>query len=329
MGFFKDFKEDLTQVAKELMPGDGEITNVDDLQVNTLEQDIDVQSELAKLDGLLEEVPEIIQEQPKTPKEEPMAEVPQMKAAKPKQPAVQEIEESEPAAMQKIEESVSAREPKEKRPEPEVTAEPVKKPDLQKAEKMQEKKEEDIMVNTMEGMERQNAEEIKEEVPVTETVIPEEKEVSDEEAIITKGMKVTGNIETAGSIEIQGNIVGNVACNGKIVVTGCIKGNSEAAEFFADTAKVEGEIKTSGTVKIGLGSVIIGNIEASSAVIAGAIKGDIDVKGPVVVDTSAVVMGNIKSRSVQINNGAVIEGFCSQCYADVDVDSLFGNNGVE
>ena len=43
----------------------------------------------------------------------------------------------------------------------------------------------------------------------------------------------------------------------------------------------------------------------------------------VVVDTSAVVMGNIKSRSVQINNGAVIEGFCSQCYADVDVSSLF------
>ena len=41
------------------------------------------------------------------------------------------------------------------------------------------------------------------------------------------------------------------------------------------------------------------------------------------MDTSAVVMGNIKSRSVQINNGAVIEGFCSQCYAEVDMDSLF------
>ena len=56
------------------------------------------------------------------------------------------------------------------------------------------------------------------------------------------------------------------------------------------------------------------------------IKGDIDVQGPVVVDTSAVVMGNIKSRSVQINNGAVIEGFCSQCYSDVDVQSLFNGN---
>lgn len=52
-------------------------------------------------------------------------------------------------------------------------------------------------------------------------------------------------------------------------------------------------------------------------------KGDIDVQGPVVVDTSAVIMGNIKSRSVQINNGAVIEGFCSQTYADIDVQGLF------
>ena len=108
--------------------------------------------------------------------------------------------------------------------------------------------------------------------------------------------------------------------------TGTINGNSNSAEFFADAAKVEGEVVSTGTVKIGLGSVIIGNITASSAVIAGAIKGDIDVQGPVVVDTSAVVMGNIKSRSVQINNGAVIEGFCSQCYADIDVESLFGEN---
>ena len=43
------------------------------------------------------------------------------------------------------------------------------------------------------------------------------------------------------------------------------------------------------------------------AVIAGAVKGDIDVKGPVILDASAIVMGNIKSKSVQINNGAVIE----------------------
>ena len=53
------------------------------------------------------------------------------------------------------------------------------------------------------------------------------------------------------------------------------------------------------------------------------VKGDIDVQGPVVLDSSAIVMGNIKSKSVQINNGAVIEGMCSQCYADVSPTSFF------
>ena len=78
-----------------------------------------------------------------------------------------------------------------------------------------------------------------------------------------------------------------------------------------------------GSVKIGGGSVIVGNIKATSAVIAGAVKGDIDVNGPVIIDSSAVVMGNIKSRSVQVNNGAVMEGMCSQSYYDIDVSSVF------
>jgi cytoskeletal protein CcmA (bactofilin family) len=149
--------------------------------------------------------------------------------------------------------------------------------------------------------------------------------VAEETSLITAGTTLTGDIASDGSFDIQGTINGNVTCNGKLVVTGAINGNSAASEIFADVAKIEGEVVSSGTVKIGAGSVIIGNISAASAVIAGAIKGDIDVQGPVVVDTSAVVMGNIKSRSVQINNGAVIEGFCSQCYADIDVEGLFEN----
>ena len=82
-------------------------------------------------------------------------------------------------------------------------------------------------------------------------------------------------------------------------------------------------VESQGAVKIGASSVIIGNISATSAVIAGAVKGDIDVRGPVILDASAIVMGNIKSKSVQINNGAVIEGMCSQCYAEVSPTSFF------
>lgn len=159
---------------------------------------------------------------------------------------------------------------------------------------------------------------------VTKGESMDSKDKMNETSIITTGMILTGNLQTTSSVEVRGVINGDVQCAGKLVVTGSINGNSNSNEFFADEAKIEGEIVAEGTIKIGAGSVVIGNITATSAVIAGAVKGDIDVKGPVVVDTSAVVMGNIKSRSVQINNGAVIEGFCSQCYSDIDVQGIFG-----
>lgn len=166
--------------------------------------------------------------------------------------------------------------------------------------------------------------EMKEEKTVDNTINTGLGEATNAVTVITGGTRIVGSIESEGSVEIEGVVEGNVVCNGKITVTGAIKGDTVSSEFFADSARLEGEVKSSGTVKVGLGSVIVGNIQATSAVIAGAVKGDVDVQGPVVVDTSAVVMGNIKSRSVQINNGAVIEGFCSQCYADIDVKGIFG-----
>lgn len=146
---------------------------------------------------------------------------------------------------------------------------------------------------------------------------------SDENAVITAGMVITGDVNSEGSMDLVGTINGNIDILGKLNITGYINGNSKAAEIFAEGAKINGEIVSEGSVKIGASTVVIGNISATSAAIAGAVKGDIDVKGPVILDSSAIVMGNIKSKSVQINNGAVIEGMCSQCYADVSPTSFF------
>jgi cytoskeletal protein CcmA (bactofilin family) len=126
-------------------------------------------------------------------------------------------------------------------------------------------------------------------------------------------------------MDLIGSVTGNIDILGKLNVTGNITGNSSAAEIYAESAQINGEVRSKGSVKIGQSSVVIGDIFATSAVIAGAVKGDIDVQGPVILDTSAIVMGNIKSKSVQINNGAVIEGMCSQCYADVSPTSFFND----
>lgn len=148
-------------------------------------------------------------------------------------------------------------------------------------------------------------------------------DVVDEMAVITEGMTVRGDISSRGSLNIIGSVEGNIDILGKLNITGGIEGSSKAADVYAEKARINGDIQSAGSIKIGQSTIIIGNIFASSAVIAGAVKGDIDVKGPVILDTSAIVMGNIKSKSVQINNGAVIEGLCSQCYADVNPSSFF------
>ncbi len=162
-----------------------------------------------------------------------------------------------------------------------------------------------------------------EEMDMGDMELERDQVVSDETSVITEGMTITGDISTQGSIDVIGTVNGNIDALGKLNITGHINGNSKAAEIYAESAKINGEIVSEGAVKIGASSVIIGNITATSAAVAGAVKGDIDVKGPVILDASAIVMGNIKSKSVQINNGAVIEGMCSQCYADVSPTSFF------
>ena len=380
MGFFKDFKDDFSQALNELLPGD-DFAEADEIQVNTLDNELDVEQELSKLDGLLEQVEKksgqtTSQGEQKTiksvPEVEPEAEPePELKAepeAKP-EPEVKREPKTEPEPEKevepKVEPELQAEPEPELEPAPELQAEPEAEAELQlrpldeleidtieepvieesaqaseKAEEtsevpkaielydihrkdtMKEEKSMDTMDTTVTSA-AQQAVEAAVEAEITAAV---DSEVTDEVSVITAGTKIKGNMETTGSFEIEGKIEGDIKCNGKLTVIGTIVGNSASSEFFADAAHIEGEVVSSGTVKVGLGSVIIGNITATSAVIAGAVKGDIDVQGPVVVDTSAVIMGNIKSRSVQINNGAVIEGFCSQCYSDVDVESLFAKS---
>lgn len=370
MGFFKDFKEDFSQALNELLPGE-DYPEADDIQINTLDNELDVEQELSKLDGLLEQVekksaqPEVTPEppveeepelapldelefklgaeaEPETTEPEPEAEVePELESELEAEPEVEpepEVAEPELEALPEPEPEVQTEAVVEaipeviKTPEPEVQPQ---EPAEEVLQHMQKKSDAEIQLemmkkemmkeeHVMDTMTTDNTiEEVASAVTTPEAPVVTKEEISDEVSVITAGTKIRGNMETTGSFEIEGTIEGDIKCNGKLTVIGTVVGNSASSEFFADSAHIEGEVVSSGTVKVGLGSVIIGNITATSAVVAGAVKGDIDVQGPVVVDTSAVIMGNIKSRSVQINNGAVIEGFCSQCYSDVDVESLF------
>ncbi len=146
---------------------------------------------------------------------------------------------------------------------------------------------------------------------------------TEETTVITKGTTINGGIKSDTSLLVKGVIEGDVDCMGKLTITGRVAGNSTAAEIYVNTPKLEGNLESRGSVKIDVGTVVIGNVSGASVVVAGAVKGDIEVNGPIIVDSTAVVKGNIIGKSVQINSGAVIDGFCSLKYADVDLDSFF------
>ncbi|MCR5823328.1 MAG: polymer-forming cytoskeletal protein [Lachnospiraceae bacterium] len=141
--------------------------------------------------------------------------------------------------------------------------------------------------------------------------------------LITKGTTINGSIISDCSLDVMGTINGDIECLGKLTISGKVTGNSMASEVFVNTDRLDGSITCEGCVKISQGTIVVGDITASSAVFAGAIKGEVDVNGPIVLDSTAIIKGNIKAKSVQMNNGAVLDGSCSLAYAELDIDSIF------
>lgn len=291
MGFFSDLKDDLSQAVNELLPEE-------ELQSETKEEKAEkVEAEGISLDEMLANIDNIEISQESNDAEE---------AEKTDMPASEEVGATEDKADMDIDIDIPGTDY-----EPEVAyGQVVEEAEAEKEIKIS--KEETVEKGagfSMESMENRVA--------------------IDETSVITGGMTIKGDISSQGSLDVIGTVCGNIDILGKLNISGHIEGNSKAAEIYAEEAKINGEIVSEGSVKIGASTVIVGNITATSAAIAGAVKGDIDVKGPVILDASAIVYGNIKSKSVQINNGAVIEGMCSQCYADVSPTSFFEDYKME
>lgn len=165
--------------------------------------------------------------------------------------------------------------------------------------------------------------------PVAETTAekpvskPALSDADDQITVITKGTTINGSIVSDCSLNVMGTINGDIECIGKLSISGTVVGNSVASDVFVNSKRLDGNIDCDGTCKIGLGTVVVGDIKAGTAVVAGAVKGELDIKGPVVIDSTAIIKGNVKAKSVQMNNGAVLEGFCSLAYAPVNIDDIF------
>lgn len=289
MGFFKEFKDDLAQAVNELLPDEQKADDTYENQeqiVNTLDPDNTVQDTKADSAKMMELLDEFTQDSTDTADD-----IEEINA----DTELTEIGESNSDYMED---------------EGEAMDENV---DLELLEAMSSNDEQEV--NDTDKADKND----KPATKVHAASVANEDDVT----VITKGTTINGSISSDGSLDIMGTVNGDIECLGKLSITGQIKGNSSAAEVYVNTERLEGSIISEGSVKVALGTVVIGDINATSGVFAGAVKGEIDINGPVVIDSTAIIKGNIKAKSVQVNNGAVIEGFCSLSYAEVDVDNIF------
>lgn len=281
MGFFKDFKEDLSQAVNELLPDEQvNLEETEEHMVNTLDTDNDTADEVSgseKMKEWLDGLENIELELNGTEEE----------TNDTSEDANDELNKDANNLESTLDENIDNQYEKED----EEGASMDDNVDLE-------------LLNSLSEDEDSVADTLKEQKVNAASV-----SIDDEVSVITKGTTINGGITSDSALDIMGTVVGDIECLGKLSITGKVTGNVSAAEVFINTDRMEGNVISEGTVKIGLGTVLIGDVAGTSGVIAGAVKGEIDINGPVVIDSTAIIKGNIKAKSVQINNGAIIDGF--------------------
>src|SRR5690349_7899892 len=87
-----------------------------------------------------------------------------------------------------------------------------------------------------------------------------------------------------------------------------IKGTLKFTGELTFEGKLEGEIRTDGTLNLGDSAVINGNIDAQSVVVRGKVNGNIIAKEKIDIKAKAELFGDIKATKLVIEEGVTYVG---------------------
>jgi len=88
-------------------------------------------------------------------------------------------------------------------------------------------------------------------------------------------------------------------------------GNIESEGTVRIDGKVKGDLKASGDVYVGENAVITGNITAGNVNLAGTVEGNMISKGVLKILSTAKLYGDIKVNSFIADEGALFQGKCN------------------
>jgi cytoskeletal protein CcmA (bactofilin family) len=87
-----------------------------------------------------------------------------------------------------------------------------------------------------------------------------------------------------------------------------IKGNIKFSGELTFDGKLDGEIHTDGTLNLGDGAVINGNINAQSVVVRGKVNGNINAKEKIDIKSKAELFGDLRATKLVIEEGVTYVG---------------------
>ena len=134
-----------------------------------------------------------------------------------------------------------------------------------------------------------------------------------EHNVIIHGV-VKGHVTSKGSVTLskEGNVEGNISSGNKVLILGSADGDISGEKIKIEKSVIKGSLFAKEKIIIGPESVVIGNLDALNADISGAVEGKIDIGEKITIRQSGIVKGDIKYRSIQMEDGALVDGILSQ-----------------
>ncbi len=153
-------------------------------------------------------------------------------------------------------------------------------------------------------------EEPKKAAPVQEPVVVKAAapKSSGEVAVIPAGMVITGNITTQSDMRIEGSIVGDIACEGNILLYGNVDGNVNANNITIHSGSMKGDVCVKADAILEEESTLKGNLTAVNVVSNAKSQGQIIASGTVELKNQAFVHGDITAATFSVTSGAKIKG---------------------
>lgn len=133
-------------------------------------------------------------------------------------------------------------------------------------------------------------------------------------SIVSKEMRVEGDIETGGRVRVDGTVAGNVRARSiELSRSGSVEGDVDAlgreadAEPFVIDGTVKGAVRAR-HIEIGESGAVLGGVETDSATVRGRIQGGIQARDRLALKATAVVEGDIDARRLALEEGGQVNG---------------------